>query len=115
MAVFARRPGWLQVAVDKDDWKDEPRVWIEEGPVWRFHALATAAEQDAFEDDVLGLESPDVHFLESRAVGGRLWLRVEVLSYPTGDRDDPSQVVATGWVPAHDRDGEPVVWFSTRD
>jgi hypothetical protein len=29
--------------------------------------------------------------------------------------DEPLTVVASGWVPAYDRGGEPIVWFATRD
>lgn len=44
------------------------------------------------------------------------WIRVEVLSHSacTAVDDGPPEVVATGWLPLHDRGGEPTVWFSSR-
>ena len=44
------------------------------------------------------------------------WVRVEVLSNSacTAANDGPPEVVATGWLPLHDREGEPTVWFSSR-
>jgi hypothetical protein len=113
--VFARRSGWLQVALRRETWKDEPRAWIEESPVWRFHALAADAEREKFEDEVFGRELSSVRFLRSRAVHGRLWLEVEVMSHTIYESVDPPTVVATGWVPAHDRAGELVVWAYSRD
>ena len=115
VAVFERRPGWLQVALRRDEWKDEPRAWIEEAPVWRFHAFAADTEREAFEDGVFGREYPSVRFVGSRTLDGTLWLQVEVLSHTIYESDDPPRTTATGWVPAHDRGGEPVVWFSSRD
>lgn len=113
--VFERRRGWLHVALRRDEWKDEPRAWIEDAPVWRFHAFDTDAEREEFEDKVFGREHSSVSLVGSRAVGGTLWLRVEVMSHTIYDSDDPPRVIATGWVPAHDRAGESVVWFSSRD
>ena len=54
VAVFERRPGWLQVARRREESKDEPRAWIEEAPVWRFHAFVLAAEREEFEENVFG-------------------------------------------------------------
>ena len=115
VAVFERRPGWLQVARRREEWKDEPRAWIEEASVWRFHAFVGDAEREEFEDEVFGREHSSVSFRRSQAVAGRLWLEVEVMSHTIYDSDDPPRVVATGWVPAHDSAGESVVWFSSRD
>ena len=43
-------------------------------------------------------------------------VRVEVLSNSacTAGNDGPPEVLATGWLPLHDADGEPTVWFSSR-
>ncbi len=113
--VFVRRPGWLQVALRRHEWKDEPRAWIEESTVWRFHGFAADAERESFEDEAFGREHSSVRFLRSRAVGARLWLEVQVMSHTIYESVDPPTVVATGWVPAHDRAGESVVWFHSRD
>jgi hypothetical protein len=44
------------------------------------------------------------------------WIRVEVLSNSACTAADhgPPEVVATGWLPLHDAQGEPTVWFSSR-
>jgi hypothetical protein len=44
------------------------------------------------------------------------WIRVEVLSNSACTAADhgPPEVVATGWLPLHDSQGEPTVWFSSR-
>jgi hypothetical protein len=44
------------------------------------------------------------------------WIRVEVLSNSACTAADhgPPEVVATGWLPLHDSEGEPTVWFSSR-
>lgn len=44
------------------------------------------------------------------------WIQVEVLTHSacTAGDDGPPEVVATGWLPLHDRSGEPTVWFSSR-
>jgi hypothetical protein len=44
------------------------------------------------------------------------WVQVEVLSNSacTAADDGPPEVVATGWLPLHDSEGKPTVWFSSR-
>jgi hypothetical protein len=44
------------------------------------------------------------------------WVRVEMLSNSACTAADhgPPEVVATGWLPLHDAQGEPTVWFSSR-
>ena len=56
-----------------------------------------------------------VQFVSSRQFRGALWLKIEVMSHTIYESDDPPRVVATGWVPAHDRTGRAVVWFHSRD
>ena len=43
-------------------------------------------------------------------------VQVEVLSNSacTAADDGPPEVVATGWLPLHDSEGKPTVWFSSR-
>ena len=115
VAVFDRRPGWLQVALGELDWKDDRRVWIEDSSVWRFHAFASETARQDFENELFGRDDPTVRFIRSRTVDGRLWLYVEVLSHTIYDSDEPPRVVAEGWVPAHDAAGRSVVWFFSRD
>jgi len=56
-----------------------------------------------------------VRFLESREIRGALWLKIAVMSHTIYESDEPPRVIATGWVPAHDRAGNVVVWFNSRD
>jgi hypothetical protein len=83
-------------------------------PVWRFHALETEDERRELADEVFGREHSSVHFVESREVGG-LWLKIQVMSHTIYDSGDRPGVVATGWVPAYDSAGNPIVWFYSRD
>lgn len=115
VAVFDRRPGWLQVALGEVDWRDDRHVWIEETPVWRFHGFTSEAERENQEIELFGRENPTVNFIRSRTVEGRLWLHVQILSHTIYESDEPPRVVAAGWVPAHDAAGQSAVWFYSRD
>jgi hypothetical protein len=44
------------------------------------------------------------------------WVKVEVLnnSVCTAADHGPPEVIATGWLPLHDANGEPSIWFSSR-
>jgi hypothetical protein len=44
------------------------------------------------------------------------WIQVEVMSNSACTAADhgPPEIVATGWLPLHDRDGRPAIWFSSR-
>jgi len=57
-----------------------------------------------------------VRVIEIRESLGKSWVQIEVLSNSacTAGKDGPPEVVATGWLPLHDNDGEPTVWFSSR-
>ena len=54
--------------------------------------------------------------IETRRVGDRLWLNVEVLNHSLCDAgaQGPPETIARGWLVAHAADGEPAVWFSSR-
>jgi hypothetical protein len=112
VAVFARRDGWLQVSMDVEEGR---RGWIADGPMWRFHGFGDEAQQLAFENGVFGQVSPTVMVPEYRRVRGVLWLHVMILSHTIYESDDPPTVVASGWVPAQDARGAPVVWFHPKD
>jgi hypothetical protein len=115
VAVFERRPGWFQVALRRDEWRDEPRAWIEDAQAWRFHAFESDTEREAFENRLFGREHSSVRLIESRKVGEALWLHIEVMSHTMYESLDPPTVVAAGWVPAHGPAGESIVWFYSRD
>ena len=115
VAVFERRAGWLQVALLRDQWKVEPRAWIEETAAWRFRALDTDAERTEFEQEAFEREDPSVRLVGSRVIAGALWLQIEMMSHTIYESPEPPKVIATGWVRAHGPAGMPVVWFYSRD
>ena len=57
-----------------------------------------------------------IRVIESRRVGDRLWLNVEVFNHSLCDAgaQGPPETIARGWLPAHAEGGEPTVWFSSR-
>ena len=54
--------------------------------------------------------------IETRRLGDRLWLNVEVLNHSlcVAGAQGPPETIARGWLPAHAADGEPAVWFASR-
>jgi hypothetical protein len=54
--------------------------------------------------------------IDTRRLGDRLWLNVEVLSHSLCDAGakGPPETVARGWLLAHAVDGEAAVWFASR-
>ena len=54
--------------------------------------------------------------IESRRIGDRLWLHVEVFNHSLCDAaaQGPPESIGRGWLPAHADDGEPAVWFASR-
>lgn len=63
-----------------------------------------------------GKPGQPVRVIESRRVGERLWLHVEVFNHSLCDAGaaGPPETIARGWLLAHGDDGEPAVWFSSR-
>lgn len=112
--VFDRRPGWFQVALRGEEWQKEPRVWIDDAPVWRFQSLADDTERERFATDAWGREHASVRVLGFRRVDGRLWAHVEVMSHSICESLEDPTVKAQGWMPVHAPDGEPTIWFSSR-
>jgi hypothetical protein len=54
--------------------------------------------------------------IESRRVGDRLWLNVEVFNHSLCEAgaNGPPETIAGGWLLAYAENGEPTVWFSSR-
>jgi hypothetical protein len=54
--------------------------------------------------------------IETRRLGDRLWLHVEVLNHSMCDAaaSGPPETIAGGWLAAHADDGEPTVWVASR-
>ena len=63
-----------------------------------------------------GMPGQPLRVIESRRVGDRLWLHVEVFNHSLCDAGakGPPETIARGWLLAHGEDGEPAVWFSSR-
>ena len=57
---------------------------------------------------------PAVRVLSSRRDHGQLWLQIEVMSHSSCDDISEPKLMDRGWVRAHSRSGQPVVWFSSR-
>lgn len=125
LAVYGQRPGWYRLRLQTGIY-----VWAAARELGEFMPL-----RQLLPDRLNHLtrswdgrlwESPDarpaqireggevaVQYLASRRVDGRLW--VEVALY----KDDPcsggdGSTAERGWVPAHDDQGEPLVWFWSR-
>lgn len=114
IVVFNRQPGWFQVALSRPDWRTEPKVWIQDGQVWRFHEVTSEAERERLAEEAWGREHKDVRVVGFRQVAGALWLEVESLSHRSCTSSEPPRVKARGWIPAHAPSGEPTVWFAAR-
>ncbi len=70
--VFDRQPGWFQVALHRDDWESEPRVWIQDATVWRFHEVRSETERDRLAEEAWGREDNNMRVVGSRLVAGAL-------------------------------------------
>lgn len=57
---------------------------------------------------------PSVRVRRSSRVQGAQWLLVDILNESFCEAGREPKVVASGWVPAHARSGEPTVWFFSR-
>ena len=49
----------------------------------------------------------------SRRLAGQLWLEVEVMSNSPCEGEEPT-MLARGWLPAYDENGEHVAWYYSR-
>ena len=63
--------------------------------------------------DLITAERP-VNVLETQRVGEELWLRVAIQSHSACEVAGDPPTIAEGWLPAHSRIGEPIVWFYSR-
>lgn len=116
--VFQRRPGWFEVARTSSEevrpWTMEPRVWLRDTPAWVFSSVTDDTERRRLARDSWGAEYDSVRVLGTRSVAGRLWLQVELVSHSVCESLREPFVVGRGWMPAHDPEGEPTVWFPSR-
>lgn len=126
-----QRDGWIKIRL-----KDRA-AWVKPSVVDRFMPLSDLYEEfvgvtaisksfagrltsapGSTTGPILPRVAPNqpVRVVEIRDTLGRPWVHIEVLSNSacTAAKDGPPQVIATGWLPLHDADGEPTVWFSSR-
>lgn len=124
--VVDERDGWFKIRLR------DRALWLQASPADRFMPLSDLFEEfvgvteiDQFAGRLQNAPGPatgpimpavrpqqPVRVLEIRGE----WVRVEVLSNSVcaAATDGPPEVVATGWLPLHDRGGTPTVWFSSR-
>ena len=125
--ALERRDGWIKIRLR------EGAAWFRPSPVDRFMPLS-----DLYEEFV-GVTAINKSFTARLAntpgmLGGPIlpqvspaqpvrvaevrdeWVKVEVLnnSVCTAADNGPPEVIATGWLPLHDAEGEPSIWFSSR-
>jgi hypothetical protein len=129
--VIDQRDGWFKIRL-----KDKA-AWLKASAVDRFMPLAdlyeefvgvTAISHDfaarlvsepgSLTGPIMPRVSPAqaVRVLEIRDARGQRWVNVEVLSHSACDAANagPPEVVATGWLPLYQANGEPTIWFSSR-
>jgi len=125
--VLERRDGWIKIRLH------DGVGWFKPSPVDRFMPLS-----DLYEEFV-GVTAINKSFTARLAstpgmLGGPIlprvvpeqpvrvaevrdeWVKVEVLnnSVCSAANNGPPEVIATGWLPLHDANGEPSIWFSSR-
>jgi len=125
--ALERRDGWIKIRLH------DGVAWFRPSPVDRFMPLS-----DLYEEFV-GVTAINKSFTARLVstpgmLGGPIlprvspaqpvrvaevrdeWVKVEVLnnSVCTAADNGPPEVIATGWLPLHDADGEPSIWFSSR-
>jgi hypothetical protein len=129
--VLERHEGWYKVQLHKGS------AWLKASPVDQFMPLADLYEEfvgvttiaKSFSGRLVNapgaingpimprvVAGQAVHVTGIREVSGRSWVHIELLSNSacTAGNDGPPEVIATGWLPMHDNDGVPTVWFSSR-
>ena len=122
-----RRDGWIKIRLH------DGVAWFKPSPIDRFMPLS-----DLYEEFV-GVTAINKSFTARLVstpgmLGGPIlpsvvpeqpvrvaevrdeWVKVEVLnnSVCTAADNGPPEVIATGWLPLHDANGEPSIWFSSR-
>ena len=125
--VLEHRDGWFRIR------SGAKPAWLKAPLTGRFMPLAELYEEfvgvttiaQSFTGQLSSTPSAVRGPIMPRVAGGQsvrviefrdAWIRVEVLSNSacTAADDGPPEVVATGWLPLHDSEGAPTVWFSSR-
>jgi hypothetical protein len=58
--------------------------------------------------------APEVEIIETKVFKGKLWFKVKIPAEDPCGEIDKSIKPATGWVPAHNKDGFPTLWFYSK-
>lgn len=116
--VFARRPGWFQVRRRGDEfhrqsWRTEQTLWLRDSPAWEFTPVTNETERQDLAEQTWGPEYGDLRVVRSQRVGDQLWVEVELLDHSACEAEDPT-LLMRGWMPVHDRSGEPMIRFYSR-
>ena len=124
--VLEAREDWFKVRLS------DGTAWVRASRTTAFHPLQRLLENypthltDAFDNRLAAtaggtlstrpdsLAGRSVNVGEFREVGGRLWIKIEVVSWSLCESEKKPNVLARGWLPAHAPSGEPSVWFSSR-
>ena len=124
--VYHREGPWLQIALQHPDTPALYWITVPQGgnyhPLEELlqHGLSYLSEQW---DGLLypapggaaatpGMAAGSISVVGSTRHEGELWLNIELLT--PGPCLGPSEVIARGWVPAHNAQGEPNAWFYPR-
>lgn len=126
--VLAQRDDWFRIRLA------EGSAWIRRSKEARFFPLqelllsgltyiaepdgkglssAPGAADRGIAVDLL-TEGRSVRLLDTKSVGGDLWLKLAVHGQSPCESADEPKSVAEGWLPAHTATGEPIVWFYSR-
>jgi hypothetical protein len=118
--VFDRRSGWFQVRRRGEEyqsqrWRTEQTLWLRESPAWEFTPVTNEAERHQLADEAWGPEYGDnMRVARLERVGDHLWAEVELLDHSYCDGTGDPTVLMRGWMPVHDRAGEPTIRFYSR-
>jgi len=58
--------------------------------------------------------APEVKIIDTKVFKGKLWFKVKVPAEDPCGEIDKSIKSATGWVPSHDKNGFPTLWFYSK-
>jgi len=130
LVVVGRQEEWFQLSLE------DGTAWVKAHEGAEFHPLTELLDGSlafltplwdgrlaAYPGEAAGEEGTqadpvepggEVRVLGFHQEGEQLWVRVERLAHSICDGWEEPQVVETGWVPAHGRGGDPVVWFHSR-
>lgn len=125
--VVEQRDGWFKIRLA------DRSAWVKSSPANHFMALSDLYEEflgvttisESFAGRLTSNAGSTTGPIMPAVAAGQpvrvveirdSWVQVEVLSNSacTAADDGPPEIIATGWLPLHDREGKPTVWFSSR-